>query len=176
MKQIILSIAFVTTGLFAFNASAQQPAQNGKDNAPANCCQQKAQRPGGERKAPKMFNPLEGITLNAQQQAAVDALNQKYAQARKDAKKAENKDVTKAEKKERKDLRQGRQEYLKEMQKILTPEQYITFLENQALNNARPNPRMMMKMKKGKHDKMARAKGPKGERAKKAPAKEVKVQ
>lgn len=125
MKKIILSIAFVTAGFFAFNASAQQPCCN-TDQAccqpSQECCNQKAK----PQRAPKA-NPMEGITLTAEQQAAVKALNEKNKGPR---------------------TKDSRKEYLKEMKAILTPEQYTTYLENMALNAPRPQ----VKAKKGQRD------------------------
>lgn len=126
MKKTILSFAFIVAGIFAFNASAQQPA-----NAPA-CCQNGATseccqlaKPGQKPKAPKL-NPFEGITLTAEQQASIDKLNEKIKQERVDAKK----DRAENAKKARKAGKDAKKEYLNELKKILTPEQYTTYLEN----------------------------------------------
>lgn len=126
MKKTLLSFAFITAGFFAFNASAQQPCCNPAEaccNTPQECCQTKQAKP----KAPKA-NALEGITLTAEQQSAVDALNQKFAQQRKEAKEAKKE----AQKQNKAQGKNQRKAYLDEMKKILTPEQYTTYLENLA--------------------------------------------
>lgn len=125
MKKILLSLAFVTAGLFAFNMSAQQQECTNTSNT-KECCAAHA------KKGPKvgMANPFGGIELTAEQQTAVKALNEKFSAKMKDGKKEkeEGKNV------ERKDRRETKKAYLKELQQILTPEQYTTYLENQVLN------------------------------------------
>lgn len=134
MKKIVLSFAVIAAGLFGVNAFAQQQKTN--DNAQV-CCEQTepcctSETPGkpGRPAKPQFANPLEGITLTAEQQQSVDALNKKYADMRKEGRKAK----AEAANKQRKDGREARKAYLKEMQSILTPEQYTEYLENMVLN------------------------------------------
>lgn len=125
MKKTILSIAFVAFGMFALTASAQQPVK-AKTECQEQCCkEQKA--PNARQHAPRV-NPLEGITLTAEQEAAVKALNEKTFSAHKEAREKKGEEAKKA----REAGRDGRKEYLAEMKKILTPEQYVTYLENLA--------------------------------------------
>lgn len=135
MKKIVLSFAVVAAGLFGVNAFAQQQ-QKTNDNAQV-CCEQTeaccaTEAPGkpGRPAKPQFANPLEGITLTAEQQQSVDALNKKYAEMYKEGRKAK----AEAAVKERKDGRETRKAYMKEMQSILTPEQYTEYLENMVLN------------------------------------------
>lgn len=160
MKKTLLSLAFVTAGIFAFNASAQQtcckPAQECCDPA-QECCTTtapaKGQRIG-------MANPFAGIELTAEQQAAMKALNEKYQKAAKENQKAKSE----AKKQEGKDRRESKKAYLNDLKQILTPEQYTTYLENQVLNA--PNGRKMKAHKSKKERKGSKGykKGAKGDR------------
>ncbi len=62
----------------------------------------------------KCLNPFEGITLTADQQAKLDVL--------------------KSNKEARPDRRQMKREYLAKVKEILTPDQYVVFLENSFVN------------------------------------------
>lgn len=170
MKKTILSIAFVAAGIFAFNANAQNPCCEPAQNcckAPSECCQtpNKPQRP----------NAFEGITLTADQQAKVDALNAKYAQARKErmeARKQKKSDGKKGEM--RKESRSGkdvRKEYLNEMKSILTPEQYTQYLENMALNQH--GPKMGKAVKAGKKEHANKGRKGKGNKKGQRPSKKA---
>lgn len=71
--------------------------------------------------------PFEGLNLSEAQQLKVKALQEKQQIERK-AKKEDIKAKKEARKEERK---LAKQNYLKELKSILTPEQYVQFLENQ---------------------------------------------
>lgn len=155
MKKTILSIAFVTTSIFAFNALAQEPCcKQGQE-----CCQTQGKaccEAKGKPERASKANFMEGITLTEQQQAQVKALNEKYAQARKDKKK----DQAEAKEQRLKEGKEAKQQYLKDMQQILTPEQYVTYLENMATKQA---PGKMQKKPKGvKNGKDIKRNGRKG--------------
>lgn len=77
----------------------------------------------------RMMQPFEGIDLTAQQKEDIQKINNEQLALRKAAgnDKAKGGD----------DRRQGRLEYLHKVQKVLTPEQYVTFLENTAVNGGR---------------------------------------
>lgn len=62
------------------------------------------------------MDPFTGIDLTPEQRAAVDSLRVNQRQSR------------------RQMQEQTRREYLQRMKEILTPEQYVQFLENQAVN------------------------------------------
>lgn len=163
MKKIILSLAFVASGLFALTANAQQ-----NSNQPA-CCQPNAEccQPGAEccqtphklkmKKAPKV-NPFEGITLTEAQKTSIAQLNETKKKERVEAQKAKKEN----QKAERKKFKDGKKEYLKELQKILTPEQYTTYLENMVLNS--PKGQKNMSKDKFRGPKGMKKGGPKGER------------
>lgn len=154
MKKLLLSLAFVTSGLLAFNASAQQPAnanaaaccQNkaecckAKDGKGEKCCKQ--QKGKGHHKPGHKVNEFEGLNLTAEQQSALDALkanrNQARAEKRKEMKGKDKEARKEALKDARQQARQSRVEYLNEIKKILTPEQYVKYLENSYLKQGNP--------------------------------------
>lgn len=170
MKKSLLSIAFVAAGIFSFSALAQEPCCNPSQA----CCEKPAQeccKAAPQKHKGVKANPLEGINLTPEQQAAVKALNEKTAQAHKDARKAK----AEAKAQERKQVKNGRQEYLNEMKKILTPEQYTQYLENLAATKG-PKAKFNKEGRKGpkgeaKHSDRKDRKGPKARKsAQKAPA------
>lgn len=148
MKKTLLTLAFATAGIFTFTASAQQQccaAQKECCKTEQACCKEGAVKPKANKP-----NAFEGITLTAEQQTQIKALNEKYGKARKDKKEAK----AESAKKERKEAQEGRRAYLDELKKILTPEQYTTYLENQAMNKqgVKGNKRAPQKSKDGKKD------------------------
>ena len=149
MKKIFLPLAFVTAGFFAFNASAQQPDNTAASKCcePAQqCCQSAEESCCGATECALVG--FEGVTLTPEQQSSVKALNEKYAQARKDGKKAK----AEAKKQERKDFKETKKAYLQEMKDILTPEQYVVYLENIVLTTPQQQPQMRQGMKAHKPD------------------------
>lgn len=104
----------------------QQPCQQVCDRATLNC-----QRPC----------PFDGLNLTADQQARIKALQETCR-----AENRQDKADRKAEKARQRDDR--RRQYLNNVKEILTPEQYVTFLENNFINGGGH--------KAPRHDKMAR--------------------
>lgn len=126
MKKTLLTFALAVAGIFAFNAAAQTTA---------NTTEQTAKECKADFKGKAC--DFADLNLNETQKQSVKALNEKYFKEMKEAKKAakadkEKKKEDKAQK--MKNRREQRKAYLKELQKILTPEQYTTYLENQYLN------------------------------------------
>lgn len=160
MKKTFIALAFIAAGAFAFNANAAN-TKNDKQvcENKTECCKKDNKECGRKDRMAKAF---EGIQLTEQQQTALNALNAKRAEARK-AKAAERKngkEVKNAntDKTARADKQQERMNarlaYLKEVQKILTPDQYITFLENTAISA--PHGKMAAHKNGPKHDKKGR--------------------
>lgn len=119
MKKIIMVIALGAAGIGA--AFAAQPAANTDNStctaptectAPKQCC----------ANTPKC-SPFEGLNLTPEQQAKIDDLRKTCTEQRQQA---------------RADRRQtrenGRRDMLAKIKEILTPEQYVTFLENNFVN------------------------------------------
>lgn len=157
MKKKFMILSLAAASLFGFNAMAQN--DNNCDD-PRNCPKQ-CDQPN----APfdKMYRPtsieemaFEGILLTPEQQAAVDKVKADRKALREQARAQEQ-----TEKANRMEARQkAKRDYLKQMQAILTPDQYVTFLENIVVAQPQGFP--------GKIGDKARAyKGPKGDKARK---------
>lgn len=131
-NKIIAAAIVALAGAFAFNASAQQA-----DNTTPTCINKQCilgKRAGG----PTTFNPFEGINLSKDQESKITALRQ---QCMADCKAAREQD--KAER--RKACNDQRRKMLKDIKAILSPEQYVQFLENNFVNRGQ-------KFKDGKKD------------------------
>ncbi|MEZ3559928.1 MAG: hypothetical protein K1V86_10760 [Duncaniella sp.] len=119
MKKKILSIALVLAGLMGSSAMAQSPS------AP-----QQATQTVATPNAKKMANPFEGLNLSEKQQAELKALREGC--------KAERQKIAEKERAEKKEMKEQRKkdakEYLAKVKEILTPQQYVQFLENAYLN------------------------------------------
>lgn len=133
MKKTFLSIAIVIGSLMASTATfAQTPGQTPdaktRTEAPAR----------GNR---QVYNPFEGLNLSEQQLADLKALanakQEKMKKMREEARnsKGENKGEAIADPKARAEAQlQERKEDLAKIKAILTPEQYVQYLENAYLN------------------------------------------
>lgn len=129
MKKSILSIAVMAASLFSFNAIAQTPATCDAAKCPAKECVkgEKCDKPGKPCKA----DPFAGITLTQDQQTKLDALKANCKANREQASKE------RADRAVKKDslAKAGKKEYLENVKAILTPDQYVVFLENIVLTN-----------------------------------------
>lgn len=134
---------------------AQKPADNTSTNG---CPLNKECKRGDKAKCNKAdrktFNPFEGITLTADQQTKLDALKAEckaqreackgrancpqQANCDKNCKSGENCAKTECpyagDKKDVANRQQQRRDCLNKVKAILTPEQYVTFLENMAVS------------------------------------------
>lgn len=128
MKKIIVASALtlaLTGAAFAANpntaATPAAPAANAQTVCPeARNCRTEAPR----------FNPFDGIQLTDDQQTAITNLNAQQCQNRENAR-AERRQRAEAA---RTEGNQSRRDYLTSLKGILTPEQYVTFLENCYVN------------------------------------------
>lgn len=135
MKKYILASALALS-LFGFSAMAQDA--NTSKSSDQDKCPKTEQMSKKGHKGPR-FNEFEGITLTADQQAKIDQLRANRRQAKADLKK------------ERADMRASRDsmakakkiEYIHEMKEILSPDQYVVYLENIVVN-APGQPRQKM--------------------------------
>ena len=142
MKKLILSIAvLVATSSVAFAAHTHNSDDKEKSEKKI-----EMQKRGPEKRhankgraiAPNLF---EGIELTDQQKEQINQLDASLAAERPVRPKAEDLDkLTEEQKKEmRKEARGGNKQgsmkkYLEGLKKILTPEQYVKFLENSYIN------------------------------------------
>lgn len=155
MKKKILSIALVLAGLMGTSAMAQSPSTP----------QQVAQTAPAAAKANKMANPFEGLNLSEKQQAELKALREGC--------KAERQKIAEKERAEKKEMKEQRKkdtkEYLAKVKEILTPDQYVQFLENAYLNQGgRPFGSFKggkQGMRQARNGKQAGQRAPKGQRA-----------
>lgn len=154
MKKAILGLAFLTIASVSFSASAQQKTSaqcantecasqqdcKGIKNCPAKkgcCLQQKNNRMCINAQA----CALEGLNLTDKQKGQIQALNQAAKTSRQElANKVKSNNVAKNElKSQRKAIRE---QYVKDLGNILTPDQYVKFLQNYYVNNSGHQKRM----------------------------------
>lgn len=141
MKRKIFSLAIIAVSIIASSTAFAAPGRhNSKDNRKGRECrvENKCCKDSLGKKA---LNPFEGLNLTADQQAKIEQLNKTRVDGRKDCSKGKNKLDTispqqKMDKKAdgRREMSQKRSLYLKEIKQILTPEQYVQFLENSYVN------------------------------------------
>lgn len=149
MKKTIFTIAIAIAAVCGLPAAAQSTSTQQCTNQ-QQCTQNTdcAKKNKGQRP-----DPFAGITLTEQQKTALDALKP----AKCEQGKCSN-DSAKAERKAqaRNDRRQSRRDYINGVKNVLTPEQYVVFLENIVVEGpAQPGPRML----KGGQAKMQRLEG-----------------
>ncbi len=119
-KKLILAmfaLSAVTFGSFAANDKAPDNKNNGVCNKNANCPVQKCDRK--DRVCP---NPFEGLNLTEAQKTQLKELRASMP-CDKNNKKTDKKDG-------RTDRIQCKRDFLAKVKTILTPDQYVTFLEN----------------------------------------------
>lgn len=130
MKKIILTMALAIFSMTGITAMAQQAKTCDKTN-----CEKKCDKKSKcEAKGAKACNPFEGLTLTQEQQTklAVIPCPKKVME---EAKKQCKGDTAQCNPQQRisvvKDIRSN---YLAQVKAILTPEQYVQFLENTYVN------------------------------------------
>lgn len=166
MNKKILSVALATLFTLGFSAMAQDKATtekkecakectiggkckaDGKDKK-GKCCKEKAQcKEGMQRKAP---NPFEGLNLTEAQQQQISAIvtpQQVLKAAR--SEKQDKADTAMTPQVRRQMVKDVRANYLNQVKAVLTPEQYVQFLENNYVNAVQGKPGKGGKdMKKG---------------------------
>ncbi|MCM1051793.1 MAG: Spy/CpxP family protein refolding chaperone [Paenibacillus sp.] len=149
MKKKLFSIALAFACLAGPVAvSAQTPASTPQNKEQKACC-----KDGKQQKRP---NPFDGLNLSEKQQSELKALaeSRRAEMKKNDADRKARKAEDKAKKQQAKaDKMQARKDYLAKIKGILTPEQYVQFLENSFLND-----RGGMVMGHGKKGKMHHSK------------------
>ena len=156
MKKIIAALSVALIASLGIQSMAQNPVS---DRQPRKEKKEIGMKEGKRDKAPRSDMAFEGITLTAEQQSQIDAL-----------KKENVKDSTKVQlkKQQRDDMRkallQRKINYLESMKKILTPEQYVKFLENKVIygQQFKRNPRMPKKDARPRGMKHGHGNGPSG--------------
>lgn len=145
-KALLLALALVS--ITTATVSAQTVCtENRKD------CDRKECKSG-------MNKAFEGITLTAEQQTALDKIYTDRATKAKEARCNKQK----ADSTARMARRQAKLDYLHQVQKVLTPEQYVTFLENQIVNGPSKMHKKGFRGDKNKKDFKGKDRKIKGER------------
>lgn len=162
MKKSILSLAVLLASSVGFSAIAQNPCQPSKACTENNC---KA-KPCDKKDAPS-YCPFEGLNLTDKQKSELQSIAP--AKPTKEQK-AQAKAEKQAKKKAKAECRQqARRDYLAKVKGILTPEQYLQFLENNYVNNIdRQGPRHGKFDKKDRAHRGDKAKGMKGRKDRRA--------
>lgn len=126
-KKILgLALAIFAVGTLSSFAANTNDKKCDKQDCPKQQCDKKAgECKKGDRQMP---NPFEGLNLTADQQAKLKELKGACCN---NSKGKDNKD-------NRVDPRQAKRDFLAKVKGILTPEQYVTFLENN-FANGRPH-------------------------------------
>ncbi len=103
-----------------------------KDCPDQNRCHSKK----GDKRDRKAPNPFEGLTLTAQQQEALAAIPTpcQVMKSARDSKNAADSSAMSTPEKRREFVRNVRLNYLSQVKSVLTPEQYVQFLENNFAN------------------------------------------
>lgn len=170
-KKVLFASIIALSGIFA-SASAQKPQQDCCSTDQACTTEQTCNLPDCN----VAYNPFAGLNLTAQQQAKLDALKQEKQAAKQAAKEAAKKEKAERKQQDRQQAKNGRSEDLAKIKAILTPEQYVTFLENNYLNAGIPRQQMRAadrkfdksKVKAHKADKLGNTdKAKKGDKGKK---------
>lgn len=133
MKKTLLSAVVVTMSLFTFNAMAHGKQCDKKDCQKETCDKHK---PCDKMAKPNCPNPFAGIELTKAQQEKLEAL--KASCPIKNNKKEDCKNF-----RQYRDsiARDAKVKHLAEVKKILTPEQYVQFLENMVLDSPKKAPK-----------------------------------
>lgn len=126
MKKQILTIAIAAIALCTATTTFAKDSKKSDKATTSECCAPQ----GNEMKAPRPACPFEGIQLTDAQKAKlaeIKAPGQQQMEARRDAK---------AERRLNRDsiAKADRSNYLTNVKAVLTPEQYVQFLENTFVN------------------------------------------
>ncbi len=146
MKKSILSTAVLAVSLFSFSAMAQKPADCNTTTCPVKECPATACAPGKQCLPGRPeVNHFSGLNLTQEQKDKLATLKQqRKAKCEANAKAQENRgrqcDSI---------ARCGKKEYLDGVKAILTPDQYVVFLENVVLSQPLQRGPRIHAMKKG---------------------------
>lgn len=139
MKRTILSMAFVAVSTLMLTAVANNNSANEdltQNKCKKECCDKNIIKKVKHHKA-HMFNPFEGITLSDSQK---EQLKAKVIERKANREKM-MKNQGEENKKMRKQWSDMRKQHLEDLKLVLTPEQYVQYLENLALNSHNQKPK-----------------------------------
>ena len=127
MKRKIFSLLFVAISTIMFSSYAQSHTSNDTTQTCNRCC--KFDKKGQHHKM-GYINPFEGIELSDTQKEQLKNIHQKHRDKMKDFRNKKIEDDT-CKMKSPKEIRR---QQLDEIKNILTPEQYLQYLENSVVN------------------------------------------
>jgi len=147
MKKRLFGVALILAAFVSFNVSAQEPANPNSEQTEATAAvNAKADKKDKARKGGRKGQRLDffrGITLTAEQQSQLDALRPARHERTEGVAKDGKADKAKGDRPRRGKAVKGEgrsggrknmiAEYVYKVKEILTPEQYVTFLENMLL-------------------------------------------
>ncbi|MCM1029542.1 MAG: Spy/CpxP family protein refolding chaperone [Pseudoflavonifractor sp.] len=138
MKKRFLSLAIAALAFSSLSSFGQSAGDSTSDKSQATPGCAQAYGDKGQKRAPC---PFDGLNLNADQKAQLEALNAERQKSREEARKgalesrkAERERSRATREKARESRKAERRAYLDKVKAILTPEQYVTWLENMAVN------------------------------------------
>lgn len=167
-KNVIAGMMLATAAIFGTSAAYADQCKS-TDCKDTNCKKEKCEPTKCNNCNKEARNPFAGLNLTTEQQSKLDALKAE-CKAKKDEVKKEATDRRNQAKKEmREDATKAKTEMLGKIKAILTPEQYVQFLENTFVQgNSQGNRQGFRKDQKGRHDKGFKgAKTGDGQRSKK---------
>lgn len=180
MKKVIVSMMMGMALIAGGSVFAQAPA-NGTTGATTqtSCCNANGQCTTTPAKAARtQFNPFDGIQLTDDQQQRLQVLQQGLGPVvltpEEKAKVKENSNLTPEQKRQLKEekraqKKEAKKKYLSGVKEILTPDQYVVFLENCYIYSPVEKSKAKVKGAKGnKANKQKGAKAGKGSKGKKA--------
>ncbi len=148
MKKKVLSIAVIAVSLFAFSANAQNTENCPRKQCPAEKCAPNGPRSHQGQRLDAFCNPFEGIELTEAQKTKLEEMRKSNHEAMKQKMAEGRKKHEEACAKRDSIIRSGKLNHLRQLKEVLTPEQYVTYLENMVVNQ--PAPRKPMGFGKGK--------------------------
>ena len=161
MKKTILALSLSVLSVLGFSAMAQNQKCEGKKCENKEVCKKECKKDGKDCKKfdRAQYNPFDGLNLTEAQTQQLAALKSEMKQndgQRSDKKEQMTPEQRQEKMKEMMQKRENRsREYLAKVKSILTPEQYVSFLENVAVHKSHHK---MMARKNGHRPDMKRKK------------------
>ncbi|MDE6353361.1 MAG: hypothetical protein K2K88_09565 [Muribaculaceae bacterium] len=154
MKKTILALSLSVLSVLGFSAIAQNQNVENKKCENKECCKKEGKKDCKDRKdfGKAQYNPFEGLNLTEAQTQKLAALKSEKKSDRVEGQRPEKKEQLTAEQRQQKmQERDNRsREYLAKVKAILTPEQYVSFLENVAVHKS--HHKMMARHDGNRHD------------------------
>lgn len=141
MKKTIFTLALAIISMTGLSAAAQTASTNRINKSDNKTTTEQTTRKKADKEKAPRYNPFEGLNLTEKQQNELKALRSTSSEAGKSQKgkvsrdSKNGKELSKAEKQAKRQQRmeqkiQNRRDYLAKVKTILSPEQYVKFLEN----------------------------------------------